>query len=317
MIRKVATGLTAALLLALPSAGTPAGAVTLPGAGTSGADVIPLRGTASAPYDVRRSPRTGTGTGTATRAAEASGRGVTVWQQRGVTRALRDSGATWFHTWTADRPSYLGRTGAAFVPMLWGAGSVTEENLRAAAEHGAWLMGFNEPDLEGQADMTVRRALRLWPRLEETGQHLVSPAVAYGGADEGGWLDRFMTGAARRDLRVDAVAVHWYGGDFGPRRATRQLREYLTAVHDRYGRPVWLTEVALMRFTADGAEVPRPKVQAAFVRRATRMLDARLWLRRYAWFSLSTPTEGGTGTGLYRPARSGVRPTTAGRAYRR
>lgn len=236
--------------------------------------------------------------------------GVGVWEMRGATRALRRSHAGWYHAWTAEPPAYVGSTRADFVPMMWGAGSVTDEALAAATEHGPWLLGFNEPDLAEQAGMEVEEALDLWPRLESTGLQLVSPAVAYGGADEGGWLDRFMQGAAERDLRVDAVALHWYGGDWRPRRAADQLTDYLDAVHERYDRPVWLTEVALMRFDG-GARVPSGKVQARFVKLMSRALADRPWVSRWAWFGLPAPARGES-SGLYRP---GGRPTAVGRAY--
>ncbi len=40
------------------------------------------------------------------------------------------------------------------------------------------LLGFNEPDMSSQSNMTVSDALRLWPRLMATGMRLGSPAVA-------------------------------------------------------------------------------------------------------------------------------------------
>lgn len=46
---------------------------------------------------------------------------------------------------------------------------------------------------------------------------------------------------------------------------------------------------------------------------STAMLRGLSFVERYAWFSLSTPDEGGDGTGLYRP--DGTR-TPAGTAYR-
>jgi hypothetical protein len=53
--------------------------------------------------------------------------------------------------------------------------------LSAATASGKTILGFNEPDLAGQANMTVGQALDLWPRLQATGRRLGSPAVAYGG----------------------------------------------------------------------------------------------------------------------------------------
>ena len=238
--------------------------------------------------------------------------GAALWESPGATRMMRRSGAAWYHSWTSEPPAYLGRSRARFVPMMWGSGSVTEDSLAAASRQGRWLMGFNEPDLDGQADLSVEQALDLWPRLEGTGQRLVSPAVAWGGADEGGWLDRFMTGAEERGLRVDAVAVHWYGGDWRPRAARGQLMAYLDAVRARYGKPVWLTEFALMRFDGGGQQVPRPRVQARFLTLAARGMQRRAWLKRWAWFGLPAPARGRS-TGLVRPEGT---PTAAGRAFR-
>lgn len=254
--------------------------------------------TQAAPADGRAEPRA------------VDTRGVGVWEVRGATTALRRSHAGWWHAWSAEPPPSIGRTKAEFVPMMWGAGSVTDSALASAKQHGPWLLGFNEPDLAEQADMSVEEALDLWPRLESTGLGLVSPAPAWGGADPGGWLDRFMSGAEARGLRVDAVALHWYGGDWRPRRAVEQLTSYLDAVHARYGRPVWLTEVALMRFD-DGPRVPSAKVQARFVRLVARALDRRAWVSRWAWFGLPAPAKGPS-SGLYRP---GGRPTAVGKAY--
>ncbi|MBF4160247.1 glycosyl hydrolase [Nocardioides acrostichi] len=239
-----------------------------------------------------------------------AGAGVGVWQERGVTQALRRSHATWYHAWTAEPPGYIGTTKARFVPMMWGAGSLTDDELAAAAEHGPWLLGFNEPDLASQSNLSVGEALDLWPRLESTGLRLVSPAVAYGGADPDGWLDRFMQGAADRGLEVDAVALHWYGGDWHPRAAVRQLTGYLDAVHERYGKPVWLTEFALMRFGVDPS-VPAARTQARFLRLAAEALAERRWVRRWAWFGLPAAATGRS-SGLYRP---GAEVTRVGRAF--
>ncbi|MEI5674164.1 MULTISPECIES: glycosyl hydrolase [unclassified Nocardioides] len=238
--------------------------------------------------------------------------GVGAWRDRGISESLRRSGADWFHTWSTEHPGIRTPRGTTFVPTIWGAGSVTRENLRRAREaRSPWLMTFNEPDLAEQSHLTVRQALRLWPRLERTGKRLLSPSVAYGGADPGGWLDRFMKGAERRGLRVDAISVHWYGGDFHPRRATQQLASYLRAVHARYGKPVWLTEYALMSFGP--TRVPSPRVQAAFVRRSSAMLDRLGFVQRHAWFGLPAAARGPS-TGLFRP---GARITAVGKAFRR
>jgi hypothetical protein len=139
-------------------------------------------------------------------------KGVSTWQFTGLTGAVKDVGANWYYNWGTNNDSMAAN--AEFVPMIWDENVVTPANLAKVKNEGSTLLGFNEPDLAGQAEMTVEQALGLWPQLQATGMRLGSPAVAYGGNTPGGWLDRFMTGAKQRNLRVDFIALHWYGSDF-------------------------------------------------------------------------------------------------------
>ncbi|HEY3609469.1 MAG TPA: glycoside hydrolase family protein, partial [Pseudonocardiaceae bacterium] len=235
-------------------------------------------------------------------------KGVGTWYFTGVTAALEDVGAGWYYDWAATRLNIAAPPGVEFVPMARDAASVTAATLAQAEQQGTELLGFNEPDLAGQANMSASQALDLWPKLAATGMRLGSPSVASGGDTPGGWLDQFMSGAAARGYRVDFIALHWYGSDFGP-AAVGQLRGYVQAVYDRYHKPIWLTEYALINF-GGGQKYPTQAQQAAFVTGSTAMLDALPYVQRYAWFAL--PSQGAD-TGLYRSANS---PTTVGLAYR-
>jgi hypothetical protein len=237
-------------------------------------------------------------------------KGVGTWAFAKSRRALQKSGASWYYTWAVNHPGITNARGVSFVPMIWGAGDVTARKLKAARRQGHVLLTFNEPDLGApQANMTVKQALHLWPRLMATKMRLASPAVASGGATPGSWLDRFMKGAARRHYRVDFISLHWYGGDFDTSDAVSQLESYIQAVWNRYHKPIWLTEFALWRF--DPSVFPTPVQQAAFVTAATTMLRHLGYVWRYAWFAL--PADGADGTaGLFRP---GATATAAGRAF--
>jgi hypothetical protein len=237
-------------------------------------------------------------------------KGVSLWTFSGVRKALARSGASWYYTWSAEHSGVAGPPGVRFVPMIWGAGSVTSGTLRRVRREGHYLLGFNEPDNSGQSNMTVSQALGLWPRLMGTEMKLGSPAVATDAATAGGWLDRFMRGVAARHYRVNFIAVHWYGGDFATRQAVGELKSYLRAIHARYRRPIWLTEFALIRFGAT-VTFPTPRQQAAFVTAAASMLEHLRFVQRYAWFALpATPGDGSAG--LFRP---GAIATAAGRAF--
>jgi len=125
-------------------------------------------------------------------------------------------------------------------------------------------------------------------------------------AAPGGWLDRFMHGVRARHLRVNFIAVHWYGADFAPRQAVAQLRSYLEAIHARYQRPIWLTEFALIRFGST-TTFPTARRQAAFLTAATTMLGRLSFVQRYAWFALPATTGDGTGAGRAFEAAGGSR----------
>jgi Glycosyl hydrolase catalytic core len=237
-------------------------------------------------------------------------KGVSVWTFRGVDAALAKSGAAWYYTWATGHPNIKSASRTSFVPMIWGAASVTAANLRQVRREGHYLLGFNEPDNPGQSNMTVTQALALWPKLMATGMRLGSPAVATDAATSGGWLDQFMEGAKARHYRVNFIAVHWYGGDFSTSAAVQQLKSYLRAIHARYRLPIWLTEFALMRFGAT-VTFPSPALQAAFVTAATAMLQKLAYVQRYAWFALPA-TSGDGSAGLFRP---GAVATAAGRAF--
>jgi Glycosyl hydrolase catalytic core len=238
-----------------------------------------------------------------------SKKGVGAWGFDGATQALAESGASWYYTWSPS-PGVSGPPGMQFVPMIWGAADVTASTLTQVKQEGDDLLGFNEPDMSGQSNMTPAQALSLWPQLMATGMQLGSPAVADDGATPGGWLDQFMSGAAARGYRVNFITLHWYGSDFATAAAVGQLQGYLQAVYARYHLPIWLTEFALANFGGSPA-TPAPQQQAAFVTAATAMLQHLSYVQRYAWFGLeATPTDGSMG--LF---SSGPVPTTVGRAF--
>jgi putative glycosyl hydrolase len=245
-----------------------------------------------------------------TAAPRSTRKGVATWSFTKVGQALSKSGAAWYYTWAPDHHGIGSPRGVHFVPMIWGPGSVTAANLAEVKHEGKFLLGFNEPDMSSQSNMSVPQALRLWPRLMSTGMTLGSPAVATDGATPGGWLDRFMRGAKSRNYRVNFITLHWYGGDFVTHDAVSQLKSYIQTVHARYHKPVWLTEFALIRF-GHSTTFPSAGRQAAFVTAATKMLDHLSYVQRYAWFAL--PATKGDGTaGLFHP---GAVATRAGQAF--
>nr|WP_269330061.1 glycoside hydrolase family protein [Kineosporia babensis] len=239
-------------------------------------------------------------------------KGAATWNQDGMTASLKDSGVSWFYNWAPDPQDVKAPAGVDFVPMIWGADAVNASTLATAKKHGNTLLGFNEPDLAEQSNLSVERALELWPQLEGTGLRLGSPAVAWGADQDGQWLEKFMQGAEDKNYRVDFITLHWYGSDFNPKNATQHLKTYVEATHAKYGKPIWLTEYSLMNF-GGGPKFASPADQAEFVRLSTKMLEELDYVERYSWFAFPTSKNGQDETGLYRPGGALTEP---GKAYR-
>jgi len=76
----------------------------------------------------------------------------------------------------------------------------------------------------------------LWPNLLASGLRLGSPATTDGNWSS--WLYPFIDECDKLNYRVDFIAVHYYRGG----KTADQLYSELKAIHDRTGRPIWLTE---------------------------------------------------------------------------
>ncbi|MGX6450012.1 glycosyl hydrolase, partial [Patulibacter sp. S7RM1-6] len=222
----------------------------------------------------------------------ASGR----YAAAGDAARLRDVGARWAYDWAHESRLRPG-SGVEFVPMLWGADSVTDATIaqltadrRDGAAHA--LLGFNEPDVAGQANMSPARAIALWPRLESTGLRLGSPAVGspYSRSQSDRsktWLGDFMTRARRQGRRVDFVALHFYG-DYTDPATVRWIERDLRLVHARWKLPIWVTETGSIPAWKWVSRAPHARPTAtrarAHLRRLARMLDRLGVVERWAWF---------------------------------
>jgi hypothetical protein len=233
---------------------------------------------------------------TGTSPGRSAGGARTVHPKRGVASArylnrnsgvLSRLGAAWAYNWSATAPRTAG--GPAWVPMIWGSGSVTPaaiSSLRDAnrSRRARELLGFNEPDSSSQSNMSPTHAALLWPRLEQTGLRLGSPAPA---VPSDGWLARFMALARARHLRVDFVALHYYQ-DFTNPDAVSELRRQLVAIHDQYRKPIWITEIGAFDIRTWRESMmgrPTAALAAAYMQKLFGMLDALSFVERYAWFT--------------------------------
>ncbi|KAF2847357.1 glycoside hydrolase family 128 protein [Plenodomus tracheiphilus IPT5] len=141
------------------------------------------------------------------------------------------------------------------------------------------LLGFNEPEIPSQANLSVDEAVRLWrqhvlPAKSRFGVRLGSPGMSSDMSLSTPWLDAFFAQLGE-DHGVDFLVLHWYGTSFAA------MRRFLQDMQERYRLPVWLNEFACTDM--GGAGVGEEGVRG-FMREAVRWLEGCAWVERYAWF---------------------------------
>jgi hypothetical protein len=214
---------------------------------------------------------------------------------------LENLNVSWYYNWT-PQPNCPGGEGTEFIPMIWSEHYLVDSNYERylvpliGSDYPA-LLGYNEPNWLGQAEMTVDEALQYWPMLEETGLRLGSPATT--GRSGLDWTIAFLNGAKSRGYRVDFLALHWYGDCSG----TEDLKNFLD-YYDAFGMPMWLTEWSCYK--------QNMAANTSFLEKIVPVLESYERLERYAWYSNRTTSESYAGAALF---DSTGKPTPAGEIY--
>ncbi|EMI21803.1 hypothetical protein RMSM_01279 [Rhodopirellula maiorica SM1] len=170
-------------------------------------------------------------------------------------------GTGWAYNWNRSDPDLP--VDQFYVPMQHRAGWPDFSTLHT--KYGDWhrdvkpsyFLGFNEPDRPEQANMTVERALELWPRLENLDLPLISPVPATINASNT-WLATFMDDADQLGYRTDYGAAHWYAGP-----NVGSVFNRVDAAQDASnGRDVWLTEFSVVDWSGGSGNWTEEDIQS-------------------------------------------------------
>lgn len=215
----------------------------------------------------------------------------------------------WAYNWGIEpdgNPFDVNIANYEFVPMIWSGnptGVVGQINRVLSLEsnfgvHVDYVLGFNEPELPTQANMSVQKAIDTWDVMTDmfagTDIKLVSPAVSGNGGIQN-WLVPFMDEVELRnsdtnpnnDLQVDAIAYHFYTVAFNPQVEAQELIDQIDALWQDYQRPIWITEFAGTSFSLDNPVHSTEERQAfnrAFLEALIPAFDARSYVERVAWW---------------------------------
>ncbi|KAG8944033.1 hypothetical protein FRC04_002228 [Tulasnella sp. 424] len=182
----------------------------------------------------------------------------------------------WIYNWHADKPSVFSSI-PSFYAMQWDATDISKLHHELKKDGAGVLLGFNEPDNAGQANLSPEAAATLWKRyFEPIKAHnhtikLITPAVTNAGAPGGlAWLDSFLSYCT--GCHIDGVAIHWYGG---------WIDDFTAFVNGakKYNKPIYLTEFGL-----DWDQYATVDSYTQFLPLAFSYLDNEPAVAKYAFF---------------------------------
>ena len=197
-------------------------------------------------------------------------------------------GVSWYYNWgNAAGKGYnneiINFEDMEYIPMCWG--NYSADAIREyckAHPNTKYLLGFNEPNFKAQANMTPAEAAERWPEVQalakELGLQLVAPALNYSPdapyQNPLTWMDEFVKLVGTDAF--DYTAIHNYGG-------LGVMKTLAGQFHDKYGKPVWVTEFCYWPGGAGNVYVA-PSTQIASMIETVEWLETTPWIYRYAWF---------------------------------
>ncbi|HWZ21049.1 MAG TPA: glycosyl hydrolase, partial [Cytophagaceae bacterium] len=203
-------------------------------------------------------------------------------------------GISWWYNWSSQPDAaikdYYSSQGIEFVPMMWNDSYTLADAIAQIPAGTKYLLAYNEPNFNGEANLTPAQAAAGWPKIEQIATALnlqiVSAAAAYGSTascitgytDPVKWQDDFF--AACPGCRVDYIAFHNY-------EPTVAGLVALTGNLKKYGKPIWVTEFAYYDATASNAD------KITYLQQAVSDFENDPDIYRYSWFegrSSSNPT---------------------------
>ncbi|KAI0668276.1 glycosyl hydrolase catalytic core-domain-containing protein [Trametes maxima] len=178
------------------------------------------------------------------------------------------------HDYVPEKPSASDALGFDYWPTLWGGDQdkITDfENTVGKKGYGTIILGFNEPNEQGQANLDPVTAASLWVQHIEPkrsfGYNLASPAVSSRPNGQQ-WMQNFLQSCS--GCSIDYIALHWHDTD------VNKLKDYLTQYHNTFGKPILLTEFSFQNF--NGGAQPTQSEVFSNMTAALKFFDANDWI---------------------------------------
>jgi hypothetical protein len=252
-----------------------------------------------------------------TRTFYISKKGVAMGGDMSDTVEIGKLNISWYYNWATTAFDSKVDAGVAHVPMVWGAAQSNLKEIKNITEDSNYILGYNEPDIESQANLSAGKALAAWKYVAATGKRTISPALA---VYTGGFMDKFLITGDTYDpnqeletdkpeeetndggeiipleggfyaaVDVDAIALHRYGGcKTGTDPDVERLTDAIDWLWEKYHKPIWVTEVSVTGKKGGYSDWSYQQVGALdrmkkYVAKIIETLDADDRVERYAWF---------------------------------
>ncbi|MBQ2541411.1 MAG: carbohydrate-binding protein [Paludibacteraceae bacterium] len=194
---------------------------------------------------------------------------------------------SWDYNWGNDQNSlaatWMDEEHVEYCPMCW-SNNYNADRIRAyvqAHPSTKYLLGYNEPNLKDQANMTPTQAAAKWGGIVELAKELnlklVSPAMNYGTlagySDPIKWLDEFFAQPGVSIDDIDVISIHCYMA------SPQALKDYVARFY-KYNKPIWMTEFCAWEEYAIHSE----EDQINYMCQVLNYMEQDPKVERYAWF---------------------------------
>lgn len=226
-----------------------------------------------------------------------------------------NANAAWTWNWSNQTPQFvfdeLTSKGIDYTPCIWNSSfKVSDALIQQSVPK--YMLGYNEPDQSGQANMTTTQVIDAWGAMADSvpaGTILVGPAISDG---QFAFMNTVYSGIKSSGYRLDAVGMHLYRTDLSS-FAFGSSAYSIPSMADTYGVPIVVSEFGYTNWTRTS---PYPDSEVSLI--LSNILDfttrceasddvARYCLypapspygRYHAWFNFMTNI-GGRYTELYK-----------------
>ena len=227
-----------------------------------------------------------------------SKKGLGLSKNMGAYVNLKDWKCGWYYNWGETPSTGSNYDGVEYVPMIWKSTTANDTKTRANNAKNKkykYMLTFNEPDLEGQCNMSVNAVRTAWAGLKGIdGIKISSPVTALWPKASSGWFQPFMNQLTAADRSPDFISIHCYPDNYaGADMADWFVKDVVDWTWNKYHKPIWITE-----FSTSGSGVTMNGTKA-FWQAVMPKLDAREYVERYAAFGFNAKDANTKNVGLW------------------